>query len=861
GNQIGFCHQLLQEYYTAESLLQRLKNLSDQQLKWDYLNYLKWTEPLALMMELLEDREQAVRVVKLALEVDWLLGARLAGEVKGKFQEETIGLVLGLPLPRLLKVELVGVTKSDEAIPVLIKALEDANSFVRRSATEALGKIGSDTAIAALINALEHYDSYVRKIAAESLGKIGSYLAVYHLINTLEDSDYYVCNSAAEALEQIGSNAVVIELINALDNFDSYVRVRAIKTLGKIGSDAAVPALIKALEESDYYVRSSATEALGKIGSYFAVNTLINTLEDTEFHVCSMAAEALGKIGSDVAIPALIKALESSSSYVRINASKALGEIGSDVAVSTLINTLEDSDYYVRRSATEALGKIGSELAVTALIKALENSSYDVRSNASKALGEIGSEPELAVTALTKALENSSYDVRSNASKALGEIGSDVAVTAFISALEDSDSHVRRRAAESLKKIGSDAAIPQLIEKLQDHSFALTNGGDSLNQALTALETIQEHCQYYRPPPKLTMPKTLSHNYALLIGVGESANYPQWSLPVTVKDTIALKSLLTDPNLCGYSDDKQHLRLLNDVIATKESILSNLNWLQQQAAADSEATVLVYYSGHGWLDDATGKYYLIPHDVEPFDIPNSALPADTFTAALQQIPAQRLLVIIDSCHAAGMATAKNDVRAKHLSDNLSTKPNMHHPNASPSNAGKKHLKLPNNLIPTALPKDLIDKLKQGTGRAVFTSSTGEQQSWIRPDDTMSIYTFHFLEALQGAGNQPGDQVVTVSHLMNYVGKTVPASAKELCQAEQTPFFDFATEDFPVALLHGGKGIPKQGWDEVKVEAQERISQISNVSVEGNQSQMNLSGGSTNININAAGDISNVGISS
>jgi len=834
GNQIGFCHQLLQEYYTAEQLLERLASISDQQLKWDYLNYLKWTEPLALMLELLENREQAVRVVKLALEVDWLLGARLAGEVKGKFHKETVGLLVGLQLPRLFKVELVGVTKSDEAIPVLIKALEDANSFVRRSATEALGKIGSDTAIAALINALEHYDSYVRKIAAESLGKIGSYLAVYHLINTLEDSDYYVCNSAAEALEQIGSNAVVIELINALDNFDSYVRVKAIKTLGKIGSDAAVPALIKALEESDYYVRSSATEALGKIGSYFAVNTLINTLEDTEFHVCSMAAEALGKIGSDVAIPALIKALESSSSYVRINASKALGEIGSDVAVSTLINTLEDSDYYVRRSATEALGKIGSELAVTALIKALENSSYDVRSNASKALGEIGSEPELAVTALTKALENSSYDVRSNASKALGEIGSDVAVTAFISALEDSDSHVRRRAAESLKKIGSDAAIPQLIEKLQDHSFALTNGGDSLNQALTALETIQEHCQYYRPPPKLTMPKTLSHNYALLIGVGESANYPQWSLPVTVKDTLALKSLLTDPNLCGYSDDEQNLRLLNDAIATKESILSNLNWLQQQAAADSEATVLVYYSGHGWLDDATGKYYLIPHDVEPFDIPNSALPADTFTAALQQIPAQRLLVIIDSCHAAGMATAKN---------------------------GQTQLKLPNNLIPTALPKNLIDELKQGTGRAVFTSSTGQQQSWIRPDDTMSIYTFHFLEALQGAGNQPEDQVVTVSHLMNYVGKTVPASAKELCQAEQTPFFDFATEDFPVALLHGGKGMPQQGWDEVKAEAQERISQISNVSVEGNQSQMNLSGGSTNININAAGDISNVGISS
>jgi len=162
------------------------------------------------------------------------------------------------------------------------------------------------------------------------------------------------------------------------------------------------------------------------------------------------------------------------------------------------------------------------------------------------------------------------------------------------------------------------------------------------------------------------------------------------------------------------------------------------------------------------------------------------------------------------------------------------------------------LKLPGNFLPTALPKDLIDKLKQGTGRAVFTSSTGEQQSWIRPDDTMSIYTFHFLEALQGAGNQPGDQVVTVSNLMNYLGKTVPDSAKQLCQAEQTPFFDFATEDFPVALLHGGKGMPQQGWDKVKAEAQERISQIGDIS--GDKNKVNVGDRNTTISIGTAGDI-------
>jgi hypothetical protein len=38
-----------------------------------------------------KSEEQAVRVVKLALEVDWWLGARLVGSVKPECQEETVG--------------------------------------------------------------------------------------------------------------------------------------------------------------------------------------------------------------------------------------------------------------------------------------------------------------------------------------------------------------------------------------------------------------------------------------------------------------------------------------------------------------------------------------------------------------------------------------------------------------------------------------------------------------------------------------------------------------------------------------------------------------------------------------------------
>ncbi len=524
-NKIEFRHQLIQEYYAAERFLQEVGKLSDDELQWDYLNYLKWTEPAALMLGLLDDEGLAVRVVRLALQVDWQLGARLAGEVKLEWQEKTVGLIESLNIPLLLKIRLLRKTK------------------------------------------------------------------LYMIVSNVRFSSGFPAKYLAE----------IIELIKLID----------------------------------------ADESL------------------------------LGIIKSDTAIPKLIKLLDSENSDVRSSAASALVEIKSEAAMISLVNILNDQN------------------------------------------------------------------------------------------------------------------------------FRQTNNGKYALNALNALEEIQEHLKYYKPTPIRTMSNILSHNYALLIGVGECEE-PKLSLPVTVKDIQAIKTLLTDQNLCGYIDNDRHLRLLYNTTATSENILDGLNWLKQQAENDPEATIFIYYSGHGCLDDS-GDYYLIPHESDRVDIPNTALPATKFNAALQQIPAQRLLVIIDSCHAQGMASSKEGAN-----------------NRPP---------LPKGFTQTALPKNIIDELKQGTGRVVFTSSTGNQLSWVRPDGKMSVYTYHLLEALQGAANQAGDKVVRVSHLMNYLGKTIKESARDLCKAEQTPFFDFATEDFAVALLHGGKGLATEGWDKQK--AEEKIHGIYN----------------------------------
>src|SRR4028118_824065 len=270
------------------------------------------------------------------------------------------------------------------------------------------------------------------------------------------------------------------------------------------------------------------------------------------------------------------------------------------------------------------------------------------------------------------------------------------------------------------------------------------------------------------------MSDLFTHGYALLIGVGNTAD-PGYSLPVTVNDAQALKDVLTDANFCAYPNSPDRVRLLQNQGATRSAILDGLDWLKGCAEADPNATIVIYYSGHGTFDLASNAYYLVQHDFDGQAIPQTALSAETLSEELRKIKAKRLWVIIDSCHAEGMATAKND--------------------------------WPADFLPTALPKGVIDALKQGEGRAVFTSSRGPKPSYVRPDGILSVYTYHLIEALKGMANQPGDRLVKISNVMTHLGKTVSESARNFWDEEQTPFFDAATEDFPVAMLRGGKGLP------------------------------------------------------
>ncbi|MBD1844342.1 HEAT repeat domain-containing protein, partial [Cyanobacteria bacterium FACHB-63] len=320
--EVEFRHQLIQEYYVAECLLKQLPTLSDDEIQQNYLNYLNKTEPLALMLALVEEEALALRVVRLALEVDWVLGARLAGEAKLEFQKKTVGLVDALEVPNWLKVLLLD---------------EEARS---------------DFAIDSPLQLVDHFDSKVRCRAAEALDKIGSETEISASLQLVEDSDSNKYEGLKEfVLDKIESETEIANLLRMLS-------VAAV-TLGKTRSEAAIPSLLQLVKHSDPTVRCIATEALGEIGSETVIPTLLQLVEDCDLHVRRSAISVLGEIGSETVISTLLQLVEDSD--VRESILSALGKLGNETAIFTLLQLMEDSEFDVLDSATVALCRIAQK--------------------------------------------------------------------------------------------------------------------------------------------------------------------------------------------------------------------------------------------------------------------------------------------------------------------------------------------------------------------------------------------------------------------------------------------------------------------------------------------------------------------
>jgi ribosomal protein L40E len=256
--------------------------------------------------------------------------------------------------------------------------------------------------------------------------------------------------------------------------------------------------------------------------------------------------------------------------------------------------------------------------------------------------------------------------------------------------------------------------------------------------------------------------------HALLIGVGDYSHPRFASLPATARDAQALAAILTDPSRCGYQ--LGNVQAITGDHAFANNIRATLQNLTQ--TTNSQSTVFIYFSGHGGraLENGNWRTFLCPREADPDDLAHTAIPGEEFSALLAAIPAQKMLVILDACHASGSAELKA---------------------ADGTTVWK-----------AGLPDDYYEALSQGSGRVVIASSKEDQYSYVRKQGDLSLFTWHLREALGGKAAVRGDGLIHVLDVFHYVNEAVQAD-----EPKQVPILKVKDLDlnFPIAVDRGGKG--------------------------------------------------------
>lgn len=147
--------------------------------------------------------------------------------------------------------------------------------------------------------------------------------------------------------------------------------------------------------------------------------------------------------------------------------------------------------------------------------------------------------------------------------------------------------------------------------------------------------------------------------HALIIGNNRYSNYPQ--LQTAINDAKTVERVLKDQY--GFKTT-----LLLD--ADRYSILSALSELRKHLTENDN--LLIYYAGHGELDDSNERGHWLPIDAEPSN-PANWISITDITDIINTMSAKHVMVVADSCYSGALTRSSLARLAPDLPDNLRMK--------------------------------------------------------------------------------------------------------------------------------------------------------------------------------------------
>jgi HEAT repeat protein len=385
------------------------------------------------------------------------------------------------PEVRQICVSALGRTHEPERYEPILKALEDKNPDVVRSALLALRRSTDERVLPRLIRLLNHAEFIVRTSAAQTIDTIP-----WIPKDREERILFYVAKGWYERAAASGAEAIP-SLQLTVQTGPTSAAVRALDALGSMSDPSAIKILRDSLKSPEPAVCIAAADGLGKVGGQDAVESLSECLSSNIAQLRGAAVSALGKLGAAEATGLICKMLQDKEWEVRREAAEALGKLNNLEAVDPLAKVLDDIDADVRETAAMALGRMGNRRAVAPLVLALKDEVASVRRIAAASLSRIDPDwvslPETrgAAEPLKVAIQDAEPAVRFFVAQLLvnlGEMSPDaiagfapedqlaspavkrrrMATNLFIAMLEDRDRDIRQAAAEALGRLGGDRA-------------------------------------------------------------------------------------------------------------------------------------------------------------------------------------------------------------------------------------------------------------------------------------------------------------------------------------------------------------------------------------------------------------------
>ncbi len=270
-------------------------------------------------------------------------------------------------------------------------------------------------------------------------------------------------------------------------------------------------------------------------------------------------------------------------------------------------------------------------------------------------------------------------------------------------------------------------------------SFRATKVADPASGAVVTAPSIAAPAAKAVLAPDFQQPEQ-SADYGVVIGVENYADLP--AAVYAERDAAAVRSFFR-----ALGIPERNIITLTGSRATKTGIEKTLEaWLPNNVSENSR--VFVFYSGHGAPDPRTGDAYLLPSDGDPQYLAQTGYPLKRLYSKLGQLKCKKVLVALDSCFS---GAGGRSVLAK------GTRPLV----------GK------------------VDLGAQPEGNiTVFSASAGDQISGSDDEAGYGLFTYNFLQGLNGSAKDAQGRV-TIRSLYDYVRPKVADQARR-SNREQTP---------------------------------------------------------------------------